>query len=455
MSVLSSRGKAAAALVGLAMALAACGGNDDGGGTSAGGGGTKAGCENFKQYGDLKGKTISVYTSIVAPEDKPHIDSYKPFEDCTGAKVTYEGSKEFEAQLKVRVEAGNPPDIAYVPQPGLLQTLVKNFPGKVKPVAAETTAEVDKNFDPAWKAYGSVDGTFYAPPLGSNVKSFVWYSPKAFKDAGYAIPQTWDEMLALSDKIAATGKKPWCAGIGSGDATGWPATDWTEDLLLRTAGPEFYDKWVAHTVPFNSPEVVAALDKAGGILKNDKYVNGGLGDVKSIATTQFQDGGIPILRGECFMHRQASFYGSNFGDAGAKIGEDGDVFAFYLPPIDPAKGKPVLVAGEFVTSFADRPEVKAFMTYLASADWANAKAKVSTGWVSANKNADIANFTNPIDKLSVQILQDKSSVQRFDGSDLMPGAVGSGSFWRQMTDWITGKSTKEALDAIEASWPKS
>jgi len=157
------------------------------------------------------------------------------------------------------------------------------------------------------------------------------------------------------------------------------------------------------------------------------------------------------MRGECAMHRQASFYGSNFAEAGAEIGEDKDVFAFYLPN-KTTDSKPVLVAGEFTAAFADRPEVKAFLAYLSSAEWANTKAALSSGWVSANKNADPANFKNPIDKLSVQIIQDPNAVTRFDASDLMPGAVNT-AFWKQMTDWITGKNTSDALSGVEKSWP--
>ena len=164
------------------------------------------------EYGDLSGKTVWVYTSIVAPEDQAQKDSYKLFETCTGAKVNYEGSKEFEAQLVVRVKSGNPPDIAYVPQPGLLNTLVTTT-GKVKEAPKSVADNVDKWFGEDWKGYGTVDGKFYAAPLGANVKSFVWYSPSMFKDNGWAVPQTWDEMTALSDTIAATGIKPWCAGI--------------------------------------------------------------------------------------------------------------------------------------------------------------------------------------------------------------------------------------------------
>jgi alpha-glucoside transport system substrate-binding protein len=458
------RGLAAFAVVASAsLVLAACGGDDNGGGTKSAGGKApglnKAECAPIKsimtEFGDLSGKTVKVYTSIVAPEDQSHKDSYKLFENCTGAKVQYEGSKEFEAQLVVRVKSGNPPDIAYVPQPGLLKTLVTDT-GKVVEAPKSVADNVDQFFGEDWKNYGTVDGKFYAAPLGANVKSFVWYSPGYFSDNGYSVPTTWDEMLQLSDKIAASGIKPWCAGIGSGEATGWPATDWLEDVMLRDAGADAYDQWVNHETPFNDPKVVEALDRVGNILKNPKYVNGGFGDVKSIATTTFQDGGLPILDGKCAMHRQASFYAANWPE-GTKVAEDGDVFAFYLPTTNDQNGKPVLGGGEFVAAFDDRPEVQAFQTYLSTDTWANEKAKATPGggWVSANKGLDINNLVSPIDQLSAKTLQDPEAVFRFDGSDQMPGAVGAGSFWKEMTAWITGESTKSALDNIEKSWPSS
>jgi alpha-glucoside transport system substrate-binding protein len=435
--------------------LAGCGGSN-----VAGGGGGQAGtgpeCAAYTQYGDLSGKTISVYTSIVTPEDQPHIDSYKPFEQCTGAKVVYEGSKEFEAQLPVRVQAGSPPDLAYVPQPGLLATLVRQT-GAVKPAPAAVAANVDKNYPETFKSAGSVDGTLYAAPLGSNVKSFVWYSPKTFQAKGYTVPTTWDEMMALSDRIVAAGGKPWCAGINSGEATGWPLTDWLEDVMLRENGPQVYDQWVSHAIPFNSAQVSAALDRVGSVLKNPAYVNGGLGDASSIATTTFQDAGLPILDETCYMHRQANFYAANW-PAGTDISENGDVYAFELPPINPAAPQTILVGAEFVAAFSDRPEVQAFQAYLSSPEWANEKAKAGTalgqsGWVSANTGLDPANLASPIDRLTAEILQDQSNTFRFDGSDLMPGAVGSATFWRGMTDWITGQSTRDSLNFIEASWP--
>jgi len=449
----------AAAFATAGVALVGCGSDDgDEGSTEASGtwpGEGKSECADLEQladFGDLTGKKVTVYTSIVAPEDQPHIDSWKLFETCTGATAEYEGSKEFEAQLQVRIDAGNPPDIAYIPQPGLLQTLVGR--DAVKEAPSQVSDNVDEWFGEDWRSYGSVDGTLYAAPLGANVKSFVWYSPKMFSDNGWEIPETWDDLIALSDTIADSGTKPWCAGIESGEATGWPATDWLEDVLLRSAGPDAYDQWVSHEIPFNDPAVVEGLDTVGQILKNEDYVNAGFGDVSSIATTAFQDGGLPILDGKCALHRQASFYAANWPE-GTKVAEDGDVFAFYLPAIGEEFGKPVLGGGEFVAAFSDRTEVQAFQTYLATDVWANEKAKATPGggWVSANTGLDVANLASPIDQLSGEILQDPDAVFRFDGSDMMPGEVGAGSFWTGMTNWITGDSTQDVLDEIESSWP--
>ncbi|MEJ3744631.1 ABC transporter substrate-binding protein [Actinomycetes bacterium KLBMP 9797] len=431
-----------ASVIGLAISATACGGDDNSGGSG------DSDCAAFDKYDGNDGKKVSIYASIRDTEADLLEESWKQFADCTGIDIDYEGSGEFEAQLQVRVDGGNAPDIAFIPQPGLLSTFAKA--GKLKAAPAEAKSLAEANYPADWLKYSTVDGTFYGAPLGSNVKSFVWYSPKQFTDKGYQVPKTWAELIALSDKIAATGEKPWCAGIESGDATGWPATDWLEDLMLRTAGPEVYDQWVTHQVPFNSAPVTAALNQAGEILKNPKYVNGGFGDVKSISTTSFQEAGEPILDGKCSLHRQASFYANQWKD-GTKVAEDGDVFAFYFPAVDASKGEPVLAAGEFTVAFADRPEVQAVQNYLASPEWANGRAKLGN-WVSGSKGVDLNNYQTPIDKLSAEILQDQSKVLRFDGSDLMPSAVGAGTLWRAMVDWINGKDTAATLSTVESSW---
>ncbi len=458
------RRRGAALLVGgvaASMLLAACGGSSSSSESTAAASAepaasVAAGCEAYAAYGSQPGTKVTVFTSILPPEQQKFEDAWKQFESCTGIDIVYEGSDQFEAQLPTRIAGGNAPDIAFIPQPGLLAKLVQAG----GPVAAPQSVvdNVDKYWNPAWKNYGTVDGTFYAAPLGSNMKSFVWYSPKKFAEWGITVPTTWDELFAASDKIAKAGVKPWCGGIESGGATGWPATDWLEQIVLRQSGGEVYDKWVNHEITFQSPEITKAMDTLAAWMKNPAYVNGGFGDVKTIATTAFQDAGGPILKGDCAMLQQASFY-ANFWEnfkPGTTIAEDGDVFAFYLPAIDDAvAANPVVGGGEFVTAFADRPEVAAAQTFLSSAEFATAKVALGT-WVSANSGVPLDTYSNPIDKLSAQYLTDPNGTFRFDASDLMPAAVGAGAEWKELTAWFAeDKSTKDVLAAIDAAWPAS
>ena len=443
----------AAGLIGAAaaasMLLAACGGGSSGGGAASATPTLTGDCAAFQPYAGHSGTTVTINASIISPESDAYIASWKKFEQCTGITISYDGSNDFESQLPIKVQGGTAPDLALIPQPGLLQKMVAT--GKVvKPPQA--VVDNMTNWNEQWKKYGTVDGTFYAAPMSSNLKSLVWYSPKAFAAKGYTVPTTWDEMMSLSDKIAATGVKPWCGGIGSGTATGWPATDWLEEIVMRQSGPDVYDQWISHQVKFDSPEITKAMDTLNGWMRNPKYVNGGFGNVQTIASTTFQNAGLPILKGQCYMLQQASFYQAQW-PAGTKVGPDGDVFAFYLPAMGTQFGKPVEGGGEFVTAFSDRPEVQAVQTYLSSVDWINGKVALGN-WVTANKAIDSSLFKSPIDKLSWTILTDPSATFRFDASDLMPAAVGSGAEWTQMTAWFaSNKDTASVLKAIDSAWP--
>ena len=468
-------GRKAAAVAGVAafsLVLAACGSDDGGDDASATDDSAAADdtssldfsaaesyeidCSVYEQFGDLSGTTVTTYSSVIGDEAAAYEASFVPFEECTGVDVQGEWSAEFEAQIIVRVQGGNAPDFALIPQPGLMESLQEQT-GQIAPAAEEALAFTEENFDPYWTDLVTFDGEILGVPNSANSKSFVWYSPGAFADGGYEVPETWEEMIALSDQIVADNPdgtiKPWCAGIGSGEATGWPVTDWVEDVMLRNQGPEYYDEWVAHTVPFNAPESLEVWDKVGSILRNPDYVNGGFGDVQTIASTTFQDGGLPILDGTCYMYRMASFYAVNW-PAGTTIGEDGDVYAFYFPPNEGSDEKPVLVGSEWWSAFDDRPEVNAFATYTQTADYANARALAGVGFVNANRNLDLNNVESPISKLAGEQFQDPEAVIRFDGADLMVGEVGAGSFWSEATAWIAeGKDTQAVLDAIEDSWP--
>ncbi|MFE4358993.1 ABC transporter substrate-binding protein [Kitasatospora sp. NPDC056800] len=451
----SRRRLAAVPVLVAALALtAAC--SNSSGGSGGGGGGSAASlsgdCARYQPYAGHSGTTVTMFASILSPESDNLEKSWAEFSKCTGIRISYEGSNDFESQLPVRVSGGNAPDFAIIPQPGLLAQMVKS--GKVVKPPAQTVANQDK-WSPIWKTYGSVNGTYYAAPMSANMKSLVWYSPKAFTAAGYDVPKTWTDLMALSDRIAkAGGAKPWCGGIASGTATGWPATDWLEEVVLGSYGGEVYDQWVGHQVKFSDQKITTAMKTVADWMQNPAWVNAGFGDVKSIATTTFQDAGTPILSGKCLMLQQASFYEAQW-PKGTKVGPDGDVFAFHLPAVNPSVANPVEGGGEFLAAFSGRPEVQAVQNYLSSSDWASSRVKTASGWVSANQGVDKSLYTDPIDKLSAEALTDPSATFRFDGSDLMPAAVGAGQEWKSLTAWFAeGQSIQKTAADIDAAWPQ-
>ena len=367
-------------------------------------------------YAQLKGKTVTMFTSILDPELSKYQKALASFTTCTGIKVKMEGSNQFEALLPVRVKGGNAPDIAIIPQPGLLAQMVAT--GKAVVAPAQTLANVKKYWSSGWQGYGTVNGKFYAAPNSANMKSLVWYSPKQFAKAGYAVPTTWTAMMALADKMAAANQTAFCGGIGSGGATGWPATDWLEEVVVRQFGAQTYADWISHKVKFSDPKIIAAMNTVAAWMQNPKYV----GDVKAIATTTFQSAGLGIPTGSCMMLQQASFYAAQY-PAGTDVSKNGDVWAFYLPGINSAVKTPVEGGGEFFAAFSKRAEVQELQNYLSTPQWA-------------------------------LYLADKNSTFVFDASDAMPAAVGAGTEWTQLTSWFAdGKSTADVAKAIDDSWP--
>ena len=406
-------------------------------------------CAGVGNYAKQAGKTVEIMNSVIGLENSKYVAALLPFEDCTGITVNWNGSNDFEAQLPVRVQGGTAPDIAMIPQPGLLQAMVAT--GKVVKAPAQTLANVNKYWSAGWKGYGTVNGVFYAAPNSANNKSLVWYSPKQFKKNGYTVPTTWTQMMALSDKMAAKKQIAWCGGLGSGTATGWPGTDWLEEIVLRTQGAKVYADWISHKVKFSDPQIIAAFNQVASWMKNPKYV----GNVSAIATTTFQNAGMGIPTGKCNMLQQASFYASQY-PATVKVSPTGDVWAYYLPGINPAVKTPVEGGGEFFAAFNSNAATQEVQNYLSSPQWAIQRIKSagsSGGWLSANNGVPASTYTNQLDALSAKYLSDKNSTFVFDASDAMPAAVGAGSEWTELTNWFTGKSTADVAAAIDSSWP--
>jgi len=403
----------------------------------------------------VEGETVSISGGITGIEAENMQKSFDQFTEDTGIIVEYTGDKGFEGNIVTKVAGGDAPDIGIVPQPGLLKALVDT--GEVKPAPETVEANVDANWSPDWKTYGTIDDVFYSAPMLANVKGYVWYSPESFAEWGVEIPTTWDELLTLTQTIKdKTGNPPWCAGFESEAASGWPGTDWIEDLVLRQSGPEVYDQWVANEVKFTDPEIEDAFNAVGEILQNPEWVNAGFGDIASINSTAFANVAPPVADKRCALTHQASFLAANFLDAKTEDGAvptvapDGDVYAFVLPGFT-AEAATVEVGGEFVTGFTDDAATVAVLEYMSTPEWADARVSLG-GNISANLNADPSLASSQFLTEAMELLQDSSTTVRFDAADLMPATVGSGSFWRGMVDWIDGVPTAEVLSDIQAGY---
>lgn len=421
-----------------AIALAGCAEGDSGG-----------------SGGSSEGATVRISGGITGTEADALNQSFDQFTKDTGIKVVYTGDKSFEGNIVTKVSGGDAPDIAIVPQPGLLKTLIGT--GEVQKASDAVSANVDEYWGEDWKSYGTEDGTFYAAPMLANLKGYVWYSPAKFAEWGVEIPKTFDELLTLTQTIQQkTGAAPWCAGFASDAASGWPGTDWIEDMVLRQSGPEVYDQWVANEVKFTDPQIKQAFDAVGEILLNPSYVNAGFGDVKSINSTAFADVAAKVADGSCPMTHQASFLSANFLTVKTASGEtptiapDGDVYAFLLPGVKEGE-LAVEGGGEFVAAFSEDESVQKVVEYMSTPEFADARVKLG-GVISANKGADPSLASSEFLTEAMKTLQDPKTTLRFDASDLMPATVGAGSFWKGMVSWIDGTPTDEVLSNIQAGY---
>ncbi len=398
---------------------------------------------------DLSGTEVELFGAFVDTDAQNFQASMEPFIEQTGIDVVYEGSGDFEALITVRAEGGDPPDIAAFPQPGLMYDLVDG--GHLVDVLSFMDRDyLEGQYAEDWLAIAEHGGIMAGVWYRASVKSLVWYSPHLFEEEGYEIPETWDELIALSDQMVADGHNPWSIGIESAGATGWVATDWIEDIMLRTAPPEAYDDWVTGDLPFASDEVRNAINYMSEIWLNDDYV---LGGTTSILTVPFGDAINPIVMDppRAAMHRQAQFI-LGFLPEGQDIEIGTDLDIFYFPMIDEEYGEPVLTAGDVFGMMQDRPEVRAVMRYLTQGESTRAWLEYG-GFVSPHEDTPLDWYPTDLDRGIAEIMLEADTV-RFDASDMMPGAVGTGSFWTGMVDYIQGDDLDTVLQRIDDSWPE-
>ena len=408
----------------------------------------------FADAHDLSGQSITVFGPYLGPDQKFAEITFAYFEEATGADVQYTGSDSFESQIRIDTQAGSAPNIAVFPQPGLAGGLAEQ--GRLTPLPDGTAEFLAENYaaGDSWVGLGTLAGPdgeedVYLMPYKVDVKSLVWYVPENLEDLGYDVPETLEELKSLSDEIVAEGETPWCIGLGSGAATGWPATDWVEDMMLRLHSPEVYDQWVNNEIPFDDPQVVAAIEAFGDFAKNPDYVAGG---PDAVATTDFRDSpkGLFATPPQCYFHHQASFIPTFFPE-GTIVGEDVDFF--YMPASEEGDlGQPVLGAGTMWGITKDSEATQVFMEWLQT-PIAHEVWMAQTGFLTPHTGVNTELFGDETLGAMNDILLD-ATVFRFDASDLMPGGVGAGSFWTGMVDYVGGKDAEAVASDIQDSWER-
>ena len=378
--------------------------------------------------------------------------SIADFEEKTGIDIQYIGNKDFESTIQMRVEGGNAPDIADFPQPGGMANLAKG--GYIVDVREAISEDwLNDNYSQAWLDLATVpDENGESMMAGiwarNNAKSQVYYRPAVWAEAGYEVPTTWQEMVDLSKQMVEDGETPWCVGIESGSATGWPATDWIENIMLRTASLEDYQSWINGDIKFDSPQVRRAIDIMSEIWFTDGFVYGGRA---AIATTNFGEAVKPLFFDVdgCMMFTLGNFATAFFPED-AVPAVDYDVF--YLPTIDEEFGTPYLGGGDVYSMFKghDRDEVKAVMEFFTHGE--SLKVWLQNGGaLFPGRDADPSWYANATDAKISEMINNATSFS-FDGSDMMPVSVGSGTFWKGMTDLVTGSDVDTVVSIIDKGW---
>jgi len=383
------------------------------------------------------GPTIEVFGPYRGEEAAKFAATVAVFEEETGIDVRYVGTGSFAKDLPSRVDDVDYPDVALFPQPALLAEMAGR--GVLAPVADAVASRFLEAVPGA--AIGVSAGTLYGVWFRAAAKSLVWYRPSEFNAAGYSVPDTWDGLIALGDRMKADGVAPWCLSMESFAASGWVGTDWVEDLVLRQQGVKLFDDWVAGDVAFNTSEISNAFAAFGSIIHDSGSV---LGGTNRILNAPWREAADPMFEPTplCMLHWVSDIpSGVTFGD---------DLNFFVLPGVTSAP-PPVLVSGDLAAAFNDRPEVAAFIEFLTTPEAGEGWAALGS-FTSPHPSFDPAAYTFEVDRRVGEILVDAPNL-RFDGSDLMPPVVGTDAFWSGMLEFVrTGIAPLAEIDAV---WPRA
>lgn len=363
-----------------------------------------------------------------------------PWEELTGGRVDDLGTRDILAIVATRVAGGNPPDIAVLAAPGTMQKFARD--GRL--IALDSFLNMDRirnDYSQAWVDLCTVDGKLYCIVYRASNKSTVWYNPKTFAAAGEEVPSTWDEMVALSDRFVAAGINPWSIGVESGGASGWPGTDWIGQIVLSESGPEVYDQWVNHEIPWTDARIKSAWEKFGQIALTEGYVPG---KADFILSANFVPASyLPYeTPPKAAMYFLGSFAQAFIEEQFPELAIEEDYSFFPFPTIDPAYERPVTGGADLLVMFRDTKSGRSLMEYLSTAAaqqiWAS-----RGGFTSTNRLVSLDNYPDP---LAARVAEQLTSAQifRFDADDIWGGGL-QAAFWKGILDYLQDPSELDSI----------
>lgn len=380
------------------------------------------------------GGTVEVVGSWSGGEEEAFLAMVRPFEQSTGVTVKYRGTRDLNGLLWQGIAQGDPPDVAGLPGPGQMAEFARF--GALKDLAQVIdTTQYKADTVPTFIDLGTVDGKLVGVFIKATLKGLIWFNPH---DWTLPPPDNWVQLVAQAN-VARRGadEKTWCIGLGSDSTTGWPGTDWIEDIVLRQSGPDVYDDWVAGRLPWTAPEIKKAFELFGTVVADTD------GGAAEIIATDFRDAGNGLFSQppNCLLHHQATFMTEFFkSQAGAR---DGEYDFFPFPTIDGRFANNVTGAGDLFGMFRDTPQSRALMSYLltpeAQSIWVRRGGALSV-------NVHVSDYPDEISRRSAAILSNASRF-RFDASDLMPQRVNE-AFLQGVVDYVRDPGS---LDQILAT----
>jgi alpha-glucoside transport system substrate-binding protein len=379
---------------------------------------------NTAPTGQLGG-TVKVIGSWSGTEEEAFTAMVRPFEQQYGVTVDYTGTRDLNGVLWEGVAKGRPPDVAGLPGPGQMAEFARF--GALKDLTGVIdTATYKQQTVPTFIDLGTVDGKLVGVFIKATLKGLIWYNPKVYT---VGAPATWQDLQIAAGRSRRPGQSIWCNGLESEATSGWPATDWVEDVVLRESGPDVYDDWVGGRLTWTSPEIKSAFQRYGEIASNS------YGGAQNVITTKFEDSGNGLFTDppQCLFLHQATFMTQFFkSQAGAR---DGEYDFFPFPDMDPAYAGSVAGGGDLFGMFNDTPQARALMRYLVTPEaqsiWVKRGGALSV-------NTSVTDYPDDISKRAAQVLSSASQF-RFDASDLMPEQMNA-AFLQAMVDYTRDQS---------------